>query len=314
MEYKDYYKILGVARGASEAEIKAAYRRLARKFHPDVSKEKDAEARFKEVNEAYEVLKDKDKRHAYDTLGANWQQGQQFRPPPGWEFHTRRGGGPGPEAAAFSDFFSSLFGEGLRGAGHGGPRGFEFHSQGFEPAEPEGADAVAEISLEEAFRGTQRSLGLREGGGTRTVRFNIAPGAQDGQRLRLRGQGGLRRDGTHGDLLVEIRHSAHGHFRSEGRDIHLDLPVAPWEAALGATVPVPTLGGTVDLKVPAGTQTGRKLRLKGRGLPGSGGASAGDQFVHFQVMLPPAESEDARRLFERMRDELPFNPRRHLGV
>jgi len=320
MRYKDYYQVMGVPRTASQDDIKRAYRKLARKYHPDVSKEKDAEERFKELQEAHEVLKDPEKRAAYDQLGANWKQGQDFRPPPDWgqgfEFSRGRPAG-GEDFGGFSDFFSQLFGDGspfggaARGAGAG--RGGRPH-RGFAAA---GQDHVArvEIDLEDAFRGGSRTIELRspemsaDGHVTvkpRTLRVSIPAGVTEGQQIRLAGQGspGIG-GGPPGDLLLEVNFRKHPLFKAEGRDVTLRLPVAPWEAALGETISVPTLGGSVEMKLPAGARGGQKLRLRGRGLPGN---PPGDQFVELEIVLPP-DSPQARRLYEQMKRELPFDPR-----
>jgi curved DNA-binding protein len=323
MRYKDYYQVMGVPRAASQDDIKRAYRKLARKYHPDVSKEKDAEERFKELQEAHEVLKDPEKRAAYDQLGANWKQGQDFRPPPDWGqgFEFTRGRASGEEFGGFSDFFSQLFGDGspfggaARGAGPG--RGGRAH-RGFAAA---GQDHVArvEIDLEDAYRGGSRTIELRapemtaDGHVTvkpRTLRVSIPVGVTEGQQIRLAGQGspGIG-GGPPGDLLLEVNFRKHPLFKAEGRDVTLTLPVAPWEAALGETVFVPTLGGAVEMKLPAGARGGQKLRLRGRGLPGN---PPGDQFVELEIVLPP-DSPQARRLFEQMKRELPFDPRAGLG-
>jgi curved DNA-binding protein len=332
MEFKDYYQTLGVARDAGADEIKRAYRKLARKYHPDVSKEADAEARFKEVGEAYEVLKDPEKRAAYDQLGANWKAGQDFRPPPGGgfrpearEFHFSSGPGGG-EFGGFSDFFEALFGEGGMAAGMGGGpagvggmrgRGSRSGRPGFQyrqagPARGEDQHARIQIALEDAFRGANRMLELRApDGSTRSIRVAIPKGVTEGQHIRLAGQGspGIN-GGTAGDLFLEILFETHPVFEADGRNILLTLPVTPWEAALGETVGVPTLGGRVDLKIPAGSQSGRRLRLKGRGLPGS---PAGDQIVTLRIDTPPADSAAARRLYDEMREKMPFNPRKDIG-
>lgn len=309
VEFKDYYAIMGVARDAPADEIKRAYRRLARKYHPDVSKEPDAEARFKEVNEAYEVLRDPEKRAAYDQLGSRWKEGQEFRPPPDWQF----GFEAEPRGGAHSDFFETLFG-GLGGAGAGaGRRAGGFRSRGFDTT------AQAEITLEEAYRGTTRTLALerleRDPSGrpqrkVQQLNVKIPAGVADGQQIRLAAQGepGVG-GGPPGDLLIRVRLLPHRIFRSEDRDIWLDLPITPWEAALGESVRVPTLGGPVDLKIPKGSQTDRQLRLKGRGLPGS---PPGDQFVVLKIVTPPVASADDEALYRRMASAMRMNPRESL--
>ncbi|MCY4469771.1 MAG: DnaJ domain-containing protein [Thiotrichales bacterium] len=292
MQFRDYYETLGVARGASQDDVKRAYRRLARKYHPDVSKEADAEARFKEVGEAYEVLKDPEKRAAYDRFGKDWKHGQEFRPPPGWERQFDFGGGGFSGASGFSDFFESLFGQG----GFAGARG---------PMRARGGDQSAriEIPLEDAFRGATRNITLRG----RTLSVRIPRGVTEGQRIRLSGQGGSGgRGAPDGDLYLTVTHKAHPLFRTEGRDVHLKLPVAPWEAALGATVAVPTLGGKVDLRVPRGSRTGQTLRLKGRGLPGR---PDGDQYVALEIVAPPADTPESESLYREMAKSMRFNPR-----
>lgn len=295
MQFKDYYETLGVAATADEGEIKSAYRRLARKYHPDVSKEANAENRFKDVAEAYEVLKDPDKRTAYDQLGSNWQAGQGFSPPPGWRggegFEFRSGGGAG-----FSDFFDSLFGRGFVG------------SQGPQRRSARGEDQQArvQITLEDAFHGSSRAVNLSQPGGrSRTLEVRIPKGVRAGQRIRLAGQG------SHGgDLYLEIEFAPHRLYRLEGADLYLDLPITPWEAALGATVKVPTLGGAVELNIPAGSQSGDKLRLRGRGLPAT--PTPGDQYVVLKMVTPPAQTDAARELYGRLAKELPMDPRRAL--
>src|SRR5512139_628496 len=319
MRYKDYYQVMGVPRGASQEDIKRAYRKLARRYHPDVSKEKAAEERFKELQEAHEVLRDPEKRAAYDQLGANWQQGQDFRPPPDWGkgFEFSRGHGA-EDVGGFSDFFSQLFGSRspfggasrMGGAGRGG--------RGFAAA---GQDHVArvEVDLEDAFRGGSRTIELRSPEMTadghvsvkpRTLRVSIPAGVTAGQQIRLAGQGspGIG-GGPPGDLLLEVNFRKHPLFKADGRDVTLTLPVAPWEAALGESVSVPTLGGSVEMKLPAGARGGQKLRLRGRGLPGN---PPGDQFVELEIVLPP-DSPKSRQWFEQMKRELPFDPRAGLG-
>jgi curved DNA-binding protein len=324
MEYRDYYETLGVPRTASADDIKKAYRRLARKFHPDVSKEKDAEAKFKQVQEAYEVLKDPEKRAAYDQLGSNWKAGQDFRPPPdfggGFEFRGRPGSA-GAGYDSFSDFFSSLFGGGAAGGGNPfeqPPFGSGAGGGRRRGAPPKGRDhhARIDIDLEEAFRGGNRTFELKrpqvDSEGIlqmrrHTVKVTIPPGITQGQQLRLAGQGEESpHGGEPGDLFLEVHIRPHDRFEVDGKNVTTTLPLAPWEAALGATVPVPTLGGDVEMRIPAGAQSGQKLRLRGRGLPGN---PAGDQFVQLRVVLPPADSPKARELYEQMKKELPFDAR-----
>ncbi|HEU4654857.1 MAG TPA: DnaJ C-terminal domain-containing protein [Steroidobacteraceae bacterium] len=313
MDFKDYYKTLGVARDANQDEIKRVYRRLARKYHPDVSKEANAEEKFKEVQEAYEVLKDPEKRAAYDQLGSSYRPGQDFRPPPNWgngfEFSTSFGEN---DDGGFSDFFSSLFGSRSPfGQRRGGARGF---------ASP-GQDHVAkiQIDLEDAYRGGSQTIEINSpqltndghvGVQARKLKVTIPAGVTEGQRIRLAGQGspGIG-GGPTGDLYLEVSFRAHPLFEVNGRDVTLTLPVAPWEAALGATVQTPTLGGAVDLRIPAGAKAGQKMRLKGRGLPGS---PSGDQYVVLKIVLPPNDSPQAQALYEQMKRELNFDPRAEL--
>ncbi|MEJ2362653.1 MAG: DnaJ C-terminal domain-containing protein [Gammaproteobacteria bacterium] len=315
MEYKDYYKIMGLERNATQDEIKRAYRKLARKYHPDVSKEKDAEARFKELGEAYEVLKDPEKRAAYDHLGANYQTGQEFHPPPNWDsgFEFRGGGFTDAGNAGFSDFFEELFGRQAHGA-HTGYRS-SFNARG------EDHHAKVVVDLEDAFHGATRSISLQtpvlDAHGqvrlsNRTLNVKIPKGVKEGQQIRLVGQGspGMGQ-GAQGDLYLEIHFKPHPFYRAEGRDLHMQLPVAPWEAALGATVKAPTPAGTVDLKIPAGANSGSKLRLKGRGIPGN---PPGDIYVTLSVVVPPATSEEAKAAYQEMASKLAFNPRADMGV
>ncbi|HET8700923.1 MAG TPA: DnaJ C-terminal domain-containing protein [Nitrococcus sp.] len=315
MEYKDYYQILGVAKDASGDEIKRAYRKLARKYHPDVSKAPDAEQRFKEVAEAYEALKDPDKRRAYDQLGSNWRAGEEFRPPPDWQFRgdfSGEGGGGG-----FSDFFESLFGGGS--PFDGVFSGATVRGRGFARR---GEDQIAKITitLEEAYGGTTRILAVdgqevdAHGQIRRTrrnLRIQIPKGVREGQRIRLTGQGspGIGGAGA-GDLFLEVHIEHHPLYRLQGKDVYLELPVAPWEAALGTTLNVPTLGGRVDLKIPKNSQSGRRLRLRGRGLPGD---PPGDQYFELRIVNPPVQTDRARELFRTLEQELNFNPRADLG-
>ncbi len=313
MEFTDYYKVMGVARDATQDDIKRAYRKLARKYHPDVSEAEDAEVRFKEVGEAYEVLKDTEKRAAYDQLGADWKSGQEFRPPPGWdEGFEFSGGGPGDggyAGAQFSDFFESLFGQ-PRGA-HPGDR--EFQMRG------EDRHARIHIDFRDSYTGAQRPITMHVPAMTadghvvtqeKTLNVKIPQGIREGQKIRLAGQGSPGAGkGKAGDLFLEIEFRADKRYRVDGADVTLSLPVAPWEAALGTTITVPIPSGNVGLKIPAGSGQGSKLRLKGKGLPGK---EPGDLFVLLDVQLPPADSDAARELYEKMSQEMPFNPRADL--
>ena len=310
MQYKDYYKILGVKRDAAEDEIKKAYRKLARKYHPDVSKEKNAEEKFKEVNEANEVLSDVEKRAAYDNLGS-YQPGQDFRPPPGWGGgQGGRGGQPDFNNMDFGDLFSQMFG-GAHGQHRGGGRGFAQTGQDFEMA--------FEITLEEAFEGAEKTLQLEipEPGaqGTmvrvpRTIKVRIPKGATEGQRLRLAGKGGAgQHGGGPGDLFLRISFLPHAWFKpSEAHDLTMDVPLAPWEAALGASVDIPTLAGTVRLKVKPGSRSGQKMRLTGKGLP-KVKEGYGDLYAVFQIVTPETLSEKERQLFEELQQVSAFKPR-----
>jgi curved DNA-binding protein len=313
MEFKDYYATLGVERSATQEEVKRAYRKLARKYHPDVSKEADAEARFKEVAEAYEALNDPEKRAAYDDIGKSHQRGQEFQPPPGWdsgfEFSGRDFGGAG-EAFDHSDFFESLFGR--AGAARGARAAT--HSAGQDH------HAKVVIDLEDAYRGARRSISLRmphvDAQGRvalqeRQLEVNIPKGIREGQHLRLAGQGAPGHgDAPAGDLYLEIAFRAHPHFRVDARDVYLDLPVSPWEAALGASVAAPTPDGSVQLTIPAGSSSGRKLRLKGKGLPGT---PPGDLYAVLSIAVPPADTSAAKDAYDALANALPdFNPRRSL--
>jgi curved DNA-binding protein len=316
VEYKDYYEILGVDRKATPEQIKKAYRKLARKFHPDVSSSSDAEQRFKDVGEAYAVLKDPEKRAAYDRLGSGWQPGQDFRAPPNWDaagFDTRGGGYTTVDPSQFSDFFETLFG-GAAGARYRGAGG-SFVERG------EDIEAKVTIDLADAYNGATRQLTLESPEVTsdgrirrrkKTINVRIPKGVKQGQRVRLAGQGGTGLGGGEpGDLYLEVGFAPHRHYRVEGADVHLELPLAPWEAALGAVVKVPTPAGTVEVKIPAGSQPGRKLRLKGRGIPSK---RPGDLYVVLRIALPPADSEEAKTLYREMEKQMAFNPRAGLGV
>lgn len=308
MQFKDYYDTLGVKRSAGADEIKRAYRKLARKYHPDVSKEKNAEAKFKDVQEAYEVLKDPDKRSTYDRLGRDYRPGQQFQPPPGWEQQFGQGGSHRfSDLNGFSDFFSSLFGGGGAGFGSGAQGGSAgvggsggYGGFGASQMHPEVDAGILEITVEEAYSGIKRRVTLNEGGRPRQVDVQIPAGIGDGQALRLGGGAGRRA------LIFRVKVRPHSLFALNGKDVQIELPLAPWEAALGAKVAVPTLGGAVEVTIPAGAQSGQKLRLRGRGMPGS---PSGDQLVMIKLVTPPAGTTQAREVYERLKRELPFDPR-----
>ncbi|HFE37001.1 MAG TPA: J domain-containing protein [Gammaproteobacteria bacterium] len=318
MEYKDYYKVMGLERNATQDEIKRAYRKLARKYHPDVSEEADAEARFKEVGEAYEVLKDPEKRAAYDQLGANYKAGQDFHPPPDWQegFEFHGGGFTGADAAQFSDFFESLF-------GHDSGYTQAYGSAGRQGFNARGEDSYTKvlIDLQDAYQGATRTLTLKhtELGAdgrpqlkTRTLKVRIPKGVRQGQHIRLAKQGGAGMGkGQPGDLYLEIAFNEHPFYHVEGKDVYLDLPIAPWEIVLGASIKVPTPSGVVDLKIPANSKNGQKLRLKGRGIPA---AQAGDLYVVLQTALPPVNNEADKAAYLAFKNAFKFNPREHLGV
>ncbi|NNF52123.1 MAG: DnaJ domain-containing protein [Gammaproteobacteria bacterium] len=297
MKYKDYYKTLGVSRTASKDEIKKAYRRLARKYHPDVSKVSNAEERFKDVGEAYEVLRDDEKRRIYDQLGT-YQPGQEFRPPPDWAQHFGNAQGQGFsgfESVDLGDLFENLFGQGMGGVS-GGAAG------NFRPAKHEYRTEMF-VSLDEAARGVERTL--RPGDGGRDVKVRIPKGVTDGQVLRVP-RGGTARAG---DILITVRLEPHPRFKVSGHDLLIDVPIAPWEAVLGAQIEIPTLEKKVLLTVKPGSQTGGKLRLKGKGLPRRTGG-AGDLIASLQVMVPEHPGEKERELYEKLRKHSDFNPRK----
>ena len=309
MEFRDYYQTLGVAREAPADDIKKAYRKLARKYHPDVSKEPDAEKHMKEVNEANAVLSDPEKRAAYDQLGQNHQPGQDFRPPPGWDdgFEFSGHERSGAEAAEFSDFFSQIFGR----MGRGPRRGGAAHAQGNDH------HARILLELEDAFSGATRQITLRapklddQGRVTlkeHTLEVRIPKGIREGQVIRLAGQGepGVG-NGKPGDLLLEVQFKPHARLRTDGRDLLLTLPVAPWEAALGGVVRVEVPGGALDVRIPAGAQSGRQLRVRGKGLPAD---PPGDLLLDIRIVAPPATTPKAKELYETMAREMPFDPRK----
>ena len=295
MEYKDYYKILDVQRDASEAEIKQSYRRLARKYHPDVSKVANAEARFKELGEAYEVLKDGEKRKSYDQLGANWKSGEQFRPPPGWGGAGQGGfqGGAGAQGG-FSDFFESVF---------GGGRGPAAGRGGFQEAGQD-QNATFRISVEDAFTGAEKTIRMS---GRSPLQVKIPAGIISGKKIRLRGQGeeGMR-GGPRGDLYLEITVTDSERYQLKDKDIYTKLKISPWEAALGEKVSVATPAGDIELKIPAASQTGRKMRLSGRGMPGK---VPGNFYVELAIVTPTADSDEDIAQYQAMKQHFDFDPR-----
>ncbi|MCK8602116.1 DnaJ C-terminal domain-containing protein [Desulfoferrobacter suflitae] len=324
VKFRDYYEILGVPRTATQEEIQRAYRKLARKLHPDVNKASDAEEKFKELGEAYEVLKDPDKRQKYDQLGAHWKDGQDFRPPPGWETHFDfgTGAGAGPAgfewsgAGGFSDFFEALFGGagGFHQTRRGGPRQRPVWRQ-------DGVDqsATVRISLEDAYHGATKPITLQTQSLTpdgrvsvqeKSYEVKIPAGILPGQKIRLSGQGGEGSGGgRRGDLLLKVEIDPHPIYRLEGRDLYMDLPITPWEAVLGTEVQLSTLSGPLTLKVPPGTQNGRKLRFRGKGMPGSRG-TAGNLYAVVTVVVPTKPSQREQELFEELAKTSQFNPRR----
>lgn len=318
MEYKDYYRIMGLDRNATRDDIKHAYRKLARKYHPDVSEVSDTQTKFQEMQEAYEVLKDPEKRAAYDQLGANWQAGQDFRPPPDWDAGFEFSGGfADADDSVFSDFFESLFDRGGRSRQRanwtGTGAGFQNRGQDHR--------AKILIGLDEAFHGVTRGVTLQSPAvdahghvqtRKRTLSVRIPKGIKQGQHIRLSGQGSPGMGGGRaGDLYLEVEFEPHSVYRVEGADLHMDLPIAPWEAALGAKVKVPTPGGVVDLTIAPDSRAGSKLRLRGRGIPAR---QRGDLYVTLQIVLPPAKDEKSKELYATMREQMDFDPRSQLGV
>jgi len=323
VQYKDYYEILGISRDASKDEIQRAYRKLARKFHPDLNKGAGSEEKFKEINEAYEVLKDPAKREKYNQFGSNWQQGDNFQPPPGWQHRSDFSRGQqGPEETFFwssdggeySDFFEALFGgrfhENVQGAQSGRP--FSINRRGSDH------EAVLRISLEEAFRGGAKTIAMQATGtgmdgspSSREKRYDvkIPPGIMPGQKIRLSGQGGKGSgSGGSGDLYLKVEIEPHPRFRLEGHDLYTELAITPWEAALGAQIDLQTLDEIVTLKVPAGTQSGQKLRLRAKGMPNPKGRR-GDLYVVMKIKVPKKLSKKERHLFEELKKVSSFNPR-----
>jgi curved DNA-binding protein len=308
MQYKDYYSILGVNRDASADDIKKSYRKLARKYHPDVSKEKNAEQQMQEVNEAYAVLSDTEKRAAYDQLGRGYQGGQDFKPPPDWDsgFEYSGRGANAAGAGEFSDFFSQLFGN----MGRGGFSGGEMRMRG------EDHHAKVMLDIEDSFNGTTKQISLRtvssdERGRPvvtpRNLNVKIPVGVAEGQTIRLAGQGSAGfGGGPAGDLLLEVQFHPHDKLHVTGRDLHMNLRVAPWEAALGCVLPIQLPSGEIKVRVPANAQSGQQLRVRGKGLPST---PPGDLLLDIQVILPPANTPEARQLYETMSRELAFDPR-----
>ncbi len=329
VQYHDYYTILGVNRDASQEEIQKAYRKLARKFHPDVNKSKGAIEKFKEINEANEVLKDPEKRKRYDALGANWKEGQEFTPPPGWE-GVFGNFGQGPQSGGgrtfqfgsgggFSDFFSVLFGDAgpFAGGAFGTGHHYDQTASHFSPREPQAQEANLTISLEDAVRGGTKVVSLEmtelDPSGTprrttRTLQVKIPKGVTDNSVIRLKGQGGQGPGGKAVDLHLRLHLAPHPQYRVSGHDIYTQLPITPWEAALGAKVPVQTLHGKVTVNIPSGSQSGGQLRLRTKGLPGKSGIG-GDMFVELKITVPKSLSAKEKELFENLSEVSSFNPR-----
>ena len=323
MEFKDYYTVMGLPRDAAPEDIKRSYRKLSRKFHPDVSREKDADARFKELGEAYDVLKDPEKRRAYDQLGTNWKEGQEFRPPPDWNAGAEHAGRQGAQwdfnnasAGDRSNFFESLFRQGFAGSGARGSG-----QRGSFSAAGEDRHAKIQIDLEDAYSGATRTINLRvpemsEQGHVipreHQITFSIPKGVRAGQHIRLAGQGASGMgEGSPGDLYLDVEFKPHLLYRIDKHDVYLDLPIAPWEAALGADVEAPTPTGRVEVTVPPGSAAGRKLRVKGRGLPGS---TPGDFYFVLQIAVPPADADSAKSFYKDMSAQFAsFSPRARLG-
>jgi len=318
VQYKDYYESLGVARTASEAEIKKAFRKLAREYHPDVAKDKKkAEEKFKEINEAYEVLSDPTKRKKYDELGQNWKQGADFQAPPGWGGfggrNPRGGNGRAEEfefsGTGFSDFFEQLFGARGRGAGFAG-RGFPGGYAEEELAE-RGRDIEGDImvTLDEVMRGSVRTVNVRHNSRNESYQVKIPAGVTEGQKLRVAGRGEAGAGGGQaGDLYLRVRLAKHPDFEVDDHNLIYEAELAPWEAVLGASISVPTLDGRVNIKIPSGTQNGQKLRVRGRGLP-QRGEGQGDLIVVTRLEVPKTISDAERKLWEQLASESKFNPR-----
>lgn len=313
VEYKDYYKLLGVNKNASKEEIAKAFKKMARKYHPDLnSGDKEAENKFKDVNEAYEVLKDEEKRKLYDTLGPDWQNAQHFQGHSAGAspFGNRSGASYSAnfDGSGFSDFFEMLF-----GPGRGGASAFNsdiFSSFNQRPRKGGNIEATIQLTLEEAYRGGPKSITLQSASGqTRTLEVKLPAGVKNGARIRLAGQGeaGSGNGATAGDLILQVQLLPHPQFKLDDSDVVYELPIAPWEAALGAKIRVPTLDGAVELSIPAGSSSAKKFRLRGRGL--GSGTSKGDQFVRLCIVLPPSCTDEEKALWEQLRDLSQFSPR-----
>lgn len=308
VSYKDYYKLLGVERSAAVEEIAKAYKKLARKHHPDLNPgDNSAEEKFKEINEAYEVLKDPEKRKLYDQLGPNWKDGQQFQGAPGFENMNFNFNGQNFGGAGFSDFFEAVFGQAGGRAQGGGRGGFGPDPfGGFSARQRRGRDVEADlsVSLEDSIKGGRRTITLTMPQGDRTLEVNVPAGIREGGKLRLAGQGDSAPGGSAGDLFLRIKYAPHSLFRTEGDNVLYDLPLSPWEAVLGTKALVPTLEGDIELNIPAGTGSGRKFRLRGKGL-GSGGVR-GDQMVQVQIRVPVELSPRERELWDALAAESQF--------
>lgn len=311
VSYKDYYKLLGVERGAKVEDISKAYKKLARKYHPDLNPgDKQSEDKFKEINEAYEVLKDPEKRKLYDQLGPDWQHGQQFRGEPGFENVHFTFNGKSFDGSGFSDFFETLFGNAAGGAGGG--RGTQFGPDpfgGFSARQRRGRDVEAELplSLEEVARGGRRTVTLQMPQGPKTLEVNVPAGIRDGAKLRLAGQGDPAPGGAPGDLFLRVRYLPHHLFKVDGDTLQCDVWLAPWEATLGAKVPVPTLEGQVELTIPAGSSSGRKFRLRGKGM--GSGVNRGDLLARVMIKAPAQLSAAERELWQKLADTSTFKAR-----
>ena len=319
VKYHDYYQTLGVSRNAAPEEIKKAFRNLARQYHPDISKEPEAEERFLQINEAYEVLSDPEKRKRYDTLGANWRGGQDFTAPPGWENVRVEVGGPGgfsyQPGGQFSDFFDTLFGGGspfdrsggARGAGPAADpftRGRTAHARTAQTPRKKARARPIRITLEQAFGGTTKSIAVKDATGAKEIEVRIPPSIGDGDRIRLRGQGPGATD-----LILKVHIDDHPVFALDGCDLTCDVCVSPWEAALGTKIDIETFDKPITVTIPAGTQSGQKLRFRGKGMPGRGDRSPGDLFALVKIVLPKHLSPDEKSLFEALRDTSDFDPR-----